>query len=204
MIFIVLLIFFSNLLMAKENCSLHKNNLNTDPNLIEIFDDINCSELSIGQTKLVNYEHSESPTSLEHKYIIERVGTNEYKLKLNLKFQENTLWPMENSELDKTIRRNINNCLDEINPRLKGPDNVSLNIEILEPNSENKKKYKKIESVITVSDTPVKREHSHFYSLQSSCPVIIHELLHLMGLVDEYTEITNIPFYKQVVEQSDQ
>lgn len=167
-------------------------------NLIEIANKATCAELPIGKSNIVNFDRNSSPTRVPHKYELTRVSPDKYKIRLNLRLQENTLRARENTDLTKKMRSKIEKCLEWINPHLLGPDNKRLEIELIDNSSEsNAKKYREIENWITVSEEKIPRENSGFYSLQTSCPVVAHELLHLLGLVDEYQEPVLISWYEQ-------
>jgi hypothetical protein len=166
-------------------------------NFYGLLDNLACQPLEVGTSKIVHLEANESPTTVRHKYILERTTSHTYKVKLNLVLQENTMRAKQETALCQKMRNKINGCLKEINQHLSGPDNYRIKIEIFEPNEENKKKYAEIAHYITVDSDPIERENSGFYSLHTDCATIAHELLHLMGLVDEYKEMANIPSYAQ-------
>ncbi len=52
-----------------------------------------CTELPIGQSKIVNFDKSNSPTGVSHKYELTKVSANKFKIRLNLRFKENTVEP---------------------------------------------------------------------------------------------------------------
>ena len=166
-------------------------------NVIEAIDKASCSELPIGKSVVANFDRTNSPTTVSHKYELLKTASDKYKVRLNLRFQENTLLARENTEITKKMRDKIQKCLEWINPHLLGPDNKKLELELIDPTESKIKKYDEITNWITVSEKKIPRENSGFYSLQTSCPVIAHELLHLLGLVDEYKEPIDIPWYEQ-------
>lgn len=167
-------------------------------NLIEIAEKETCAELPIGKSNIVNFDRNNSPTSVSHKYELTRISPDKYKIRLNLRLQENTLRARENTDLTKKMRSKIEKCLEWINPHLLGPDNKKLEIELIDNSSESSaKKYREIENWVSVSEEKISRHNSGFYSLQTSCPVIAHELLHLLGLVDEYREPIKMSWYEQ-------
>lgn len=167
------------------------------PVLYGILNSLSCQTLPVGKSKIVNVSDIESPTTVQHKYILEHPLSHLYKVKLNLVLQENTLRAKRETVLCQKMRKKINECLEEINQHLLGPNGQKIKIEILEPTEENQQKYAEIANVITVDSEPIERANSGFYSLQTSCSTIAHELLHLTGLVDEYREELNIPAYDQ-------
>jgi hypothetical protein len=161
-----------------------------------ILETASCGELSIGQTKVVNFDGS-SPTTVEHKYALDRTRENEYTVKLNLIFQADSVASGQNNELDTKMRSRIKKCLEWINPHLIGPNSKHLKFELIDSALSNSSEYKDIKTLITVSEKAISRENSKHYSLETSCPVIAHELLHLTGLTDEYQETDNIKWYEK-------
>lgn len=155
-----------------------------------------CRELNVGEEKIVNFSASASPSTVEHKYVLERINKDEYKIKLNLLFRGNKIFQDKPKKMGRKMQTRINKCLEEMNPKLLGPDREKITIELIPWAEKHLDKYKEIKSIVFVDDK-VERQNSHLYESQIDCDTILHEIFHLLGLVDEYKETLNIlPFEK--------
>lgn len=79
----------------------------------------------------------------------------------------------------------VNECLAEINGSLNGPFGQSLEIK-LEKSNQSSNPPPGIR--INVYDYPIERENTETWSTQTSCPIIVHEIFHYLGLADSYEE----------------
>lgn len=192
-LFFLIKLCFTVIQVRAETC----NQSTPFQNLKDVTDKATCSELPVGKSIIVNFDRSNSPTKVPHKYELMRIAPDEYKVRLNIRLRENTFLVRENTELTDQMRAKIQKCLEWINPHLLGPDDKKFEIELIDPIQSKIQKYEEIENWIAVSEEKIPRENSAFYSLQSSCPTIAHELLHLMGLVDEYAELIDISSYQK-------
>lgn len=88
---------------------------------------------------------------------------------------------------DKEMRDRVRSCIDFINPYLKmhRTTGESLRLELYDP-AIHKKRAPPTHN-IKVYDYSF-RETSQQWQRDSECSVILHEIFHLFGLVDEYTE----------------
>lgn len=152
----------------------------------DIVEQAACRDLDVGEKKVVNFETSDSPSTVEHKYILEKVKPDEYRVKLNLHFKEDKMFPDKPTKVGRRMQTRINKCLEDINPKLRGPDGEKLKIELIPWAEKHLPEYKDIKSLISVTNDKEAMPHSHGYRSNEECSVILHELLHLMGLVDEY------------------
>ncbi len=112
----------------------------------------------------------------EVKYYIKHTG-NEVLIDLNLKFDQAGSAPKRN------YHNYVNQCLELYKSFLKGPEGETLSIRV------GNKEY----PPPTVIDILPKgtRAHSEGYSEDIDCPTVLHEVLHLLGLADEYPEKTS-------------
>ena len=147
-----------------------------------------CPDLPVGKSRLINKDDKDSPTGVQQKYKLSRLDQNTYEVALNLKFNPNPQYlkslKMTGGELQISLRRKIEECIKTMNPKLVGPDGKKIKIRL----ADGSEKDSPPEVNIGVDD--VKREHADLYSFSSGCPTVAHELMHLMGLVDEYQEMS--------------
>lgn len=136
--------------------------------------------LAKGTTKVVDLAARQSVTGVEQRYAISAADDKEYRVELNLAFTTGPLGIKDNKlTLSKT--QEVQKCLDEINPFIKGPkgEKLSFHLGTSAP------------SVSIEIGPPKYRSHSRKWAGDADCSTIFHELLHLVGLVDEYIDTTD-------------
>ena len=161
----------------------------------QLTNELNCRPLDIGGKTVVSDQSSASLTKISRDYILKRVNETTYKIILNIKFNEYSLLRQIKHLVDKTetskekqMRQKVNSCLSLMNPYLKGPNNQRIEIELANINTQDVDE-QKIRNEILISEENDFQVHSKAFKLDMDCPVILHELLHHLGLVDEYAEI---------------
>ena len=185
---IIGLALISNVFAANNICTAQfgfsKNLLRVKQSLIAP-EDSSCQPLKVGAARNFNIDHRHSPTTVEQRYELTRISEKQYKIRFNISF-----YAEENQEIDSTknlaysfVWRNLaNDCLAKLGNSLKGPNGESLRMEIENPEVKN-----------SVPKTEVGlvdegRANSHAWEKKMDCATVLHELLHLTGLVDEYKE----------------
>lgn len=150
----------------------------------DITDQMNCLPFTPGEprNRQVNIAGESSPSGLEHLYNINYDGRG-FELEVNLSFY--AISPDEpNPERFEEITRT---CLAQANEFIQGPNGAPLSINLYEgdPSSPEAPALK----TISINDSG-HRSNSNSWSrdIENSCPTIIHEILHVMGLCDEYPE----------------
>ncbi len=137
---------------------------------------IGCTEVPVGESLPVVYRGSEI-RPLGANYLLSRVSPNEYRIDLNLKFTG------ENQNQESGMAERISNCLRSLSGKLISEDGQSLSIGLL--NSQDAQKIAQTQITIQPPDF---RSNAFNYESDIDCPVITHEVFHLLGLVDEYVE----------------
>lgn len=155
-----------------------------------------CTPLQIGQIKNLNVGRYESPTTVPHKYQLQRITQNDYKIKFNIAFEDSdgeindNIDPKGESAEATRARaytyvwsKKANECLEKVKGKLKGPQGENLILEVVgnPPKSTIPKIYVSLKSNV--------RANSRMWDKQMSCATVLHELLHVTGLVDEYKEL---------------
>ncbi|NUM87847.1 MAG: hypothetical protein HUU37_01450 [Bdellovibrionales bacterium] len=138
-----------------------------------------CVDLEIGESRIVDADAHLSPTPVEHKYKLSRTSLTEYEATFNLNF---TLAGRGTDPREEMRMRNrVKNCLAVANKALRGPSGETLRLRVQQPGERPA-----APEVGIRIENPGLVNHSRGYAADIACPAIIHELLHLMGLVDEY------------------
>ena len=157
-------------------------------NLLEAVDEINsCSDTEVGGTKIIN----NTLNGITQKYAMTRDSENKYTISFNLNFfNAANSGDRAITDDEKMVMHNeINTCLEQRNPFLKDGRGKQLNLKVMSPAETSRlPTYKKPPIVNVGIDFNNTRAHSKRYTWDIGCSTIVHELLHLTGLHDEYSE----------------
>ena len=187
------LYYISNIVYKKNNtqkliCSKVRENKDLG-SIFGLLNDIeevaNCSEIQVGQTRVVN----SSQSRVAQRYSIERTSDNAYKLNFVLNFGRDREYDSSSGkEIDSSaMHSRISSCLEGINPFLFGPDGEKIDIQVYDKTSvKTLPEFKRPRAIsMDIVEDNVNSEQVK-YSASINCPTIIHELLHSTGLHDEY------------------
>jgi|GEM_PF-4553704 len=137
---------------------------------------LQCTELKAGETKAISGDYG---SGISSQYIlskkIDQSGKTVFKAIIPVLFTGADLF---NDKLQKKAQ----SCFDEIASDLEGPDGEKLEVLITPPDDSGL-----VINTINVSESAV-RANSQNWNPQISCRTIVHEIFHLLGLVDEYQE----------------
>ncbi|MEK6623708.1 MAG: hypothetical protein AABY86_01985, partial [Bdellovibrionota bacterium] len=140
---------------------------------------LQCVSLALGEAKSI--DSSDLGTGLPSKYRLKKTGNKTFVAQLNLNFK--TAQGKNNPALDARYRGKVTQCLNRVNGQLKGPDGQSLKIELGPKNGPTA-----APPVAIRIQTADYRSNSANWESDIRCDMVLHELLHLLGLVDEYEE----------------
>lgn len=140
--------------------------------------------LSPGVSKDFAVRRSVSPTGLPMNYRLTRNQDGSFDVILNISFYESSSSPEKKYDpiLTKKWRDISEKCLQSIDGHAWGPDGIPIKFKIY--NSD----YDSVPFGTAIEMRDSGRAHSLGWTRDLECPVILHELLHLTGLVDEYAE----------------
>lgn len=156
-----------------------------------------CELLPIGQSLLVRPETLNNTHDLYGSYKITRIDEKTSEIAVNVSFQPTCdSSEFTNKRIAQAWLNRANQCLENFRPYLLGPDGHQLQFKVIsEANLP-----KNVVKVHHVSNDRL-RATSGLYGLTLPCTTILHEVLHLTGLVDEYIE-TKDDYYNVVTEKS--
>lgn len=138
-------------------------------NQIATTSDVRCEELGIGESRDIRNSSSNSPTSVHMAYKLTRTDANTYRVGLNLNFTQN-----------EEFQNQLPGCLNLLNSGSFNGQNNSQQIEFVQDPS--------APHFNIGSQDEGERSHSRSWAIGISCETIIHEVLHVVGLADEYRE----------------
>lgn len=147
-----------------------------------------CVDLKVGETRVTSHEDFAQESKVEQKFAVTNIGNNTYKVDIVLNFKS-----FDMPRINLTYNR-VRTCLNEINSNPSAQDSLGrkLKINIHTPQEALRIPAEKRPPMvdINIADTSI-RENSRAYQIDTECSVVLHELLHLLGLRDEYQESSN-------------
>ena len=149
-------------------------------------DQIQCSELEPGQENRIY-----PGTSLDDRsYNIKKAQDGTYSITLNLKFSadEDYDGDVPKDQVPAYYMREVQNCLNKANEKMLGPDGEKLKIVIQAPKKQDTDRCENSDTKEIAIGSQEHRSHARKYESDIDCPAITHEILHLLGLCDEYKE----------------
>ncbi len=181
-------------------------------------EDKHCVDVKVGEKKPVAMQHSESPTSVSHLYELERPSDKEYTLNFKIALNHADADFVESQQEATKLILDLNNhydhmdaCLADLNPYMKGPNGQSLKLKITRPSvtrkittttdSNGKAGYKinsqlnsqleksSVNQITLLPKGSDKRANNEEHRQNLECATVVHEILHLAGLCDEYEEV---------------
>jgi hypothetical protein len=147
------------------------------------FESEDCQNIPLRIGDAVKFRHG-GRLQVPSYHVINRIDQNRYKATLNLSFNN----PQDPSSGPLMLQK-VRKCMQEIGPYLKGPDNQSLSISILTPSEASALPENQRPELYNINVTNENiRGDAQNYRKDFTCETITHEILHLLGLCDEYHE----------------
>ena len=154
-----------------------------------------CIPLEVGETRATaSYDNSpiyDDPTQatrdgkgVEQKYAVTNLGNDTYQIDLALNF-----FAYDHGRIAR-MNRKVKECLEEANTRTSDRLGRKLIFKMHTPAEAAQIPVERRPPLrtISISEDDNIRGHSTSYNVNFSCATVLHELLHLMGLHDEYEE----------------
>lgn len=152
-----------------------------------------CNELNQQDQKVVTINRLFSPTKVESYYTIVNVGPNEHDIYINYNLIFDRSLNSESQNLEFEYKEKIQACFTKYDDKLMDEKGRRIHLKVY--NDQNDIAMPR--GVSIKIDRTSDREDSRNYALNSGCEVIIHEALHLVGLVDEYYESSMKTFFSK-------
>jgi hypothetical protein len=131
-----------------------------------------CIKLKVGESRIINMNNIESPTGLATKYKLERSSESTHRVEVNIFFSP----AVNRAEMVSRTKK----CFKKLDKQLVGPFQERIQLALSSDRSAP-------QVDINIIDGEF-RSNSANWKRTASCATIIHETLHLLGLVDEYSE----------------
>ena len=143
-----------------------------------------CSELQPGREKIIF-----SDTGLDKSYSVKRESDGAYSIYLNLQFSTDSDYNgvIPANQIPDHYIQKTQRCLNQANQKMLGPNGEQLKIVIGESEEQEGKNCSNDKIEIKIGSIS-HRSNASKYAFGINCPTIVHEILHLLGLCDEYQE----------------
>lgn len=138
-----------------------------------------CKPNQPGEIKVI--DEYKGPTGISAEYSLLQNSPKSWtaSIALNVKSAEG----VQGQAMFERIKR----CINIASPHFKGENGKSLTIAILSPTDREKLPSNKRPPLVDIDIQPVDaRSNSAAYAADISCSTIVHEVLHILGLCDEY------------------
>lgn len=141
-----------------------------------------CEPLSPGTAKLFEQDYNNYYATGD--YLLTRKPDGNHQVLLNLNFKKGS-----GSIQPEVMMQRTKECLVEASPFMKGPNGELIELVALTPDEIKKlpRKQRPKENNISIEKADFGTNAAQ-YAESVQCPTIVHEVLHLMGLCDEYEE----------------
>ena len=174
---------------AQMPCTECAINSESEHPLLDFFNTLNeqsqCFDLEPGEEKIVHpgtrlYKHG--------SYTVQRKPDGSYSIALNLQFlaDEDYDGEVPKDQVPQHYMKEVQKCIKQANKGMLGPKGEKLQIVINEPPQNDNCSAARTEHISIGSKDH--RSNSGKYESDASCSTITHEILHLLGLCDEYEE----------------
>ena len=140
-----------------------------------------CEELPVGESFVRDMDYKESPTGVEQKYGLFRESLDTYEVIVNPKFIGDT------RESERAMAERVSACLETEAFKYTEKKDIKLKFKLFDES--DKSKFLTPPPMVPIEIVGTKnRANSGAYPVNINCITVLHEVLHLTGLVDEYKE----------------
>lgn len=150
----------------------------------EAVDQTQCSDLKPKQSRRVY-----SGSGIDTSYKIQAREGGGYEVPLTLQFEPDKDYdgPVPPHRVGRHYQAQAQECLKKASEKMLGPNGEKLNI-VIQPPPKTSSACPSGEVRKIKVGSKHHRSHSEKYASDIDCPTITHEVLHLMGLCDNYEE----------------
>lgn len=185
--------FFSKTSELVASCQLNSEQTNEELNaLLSALEALNsCISLKADESAIVRGDQG---SGVDSRYVLSMLpavkGKAAFRVTINPEFAR------EDAEFDVGINKYYSDkarkCLANVQDKLIGPNGERLEIKLYDDvkNETSIKNAPPPKVRVEIAKSEI-RDHSKKWSPNSDCSTIIHELFHLIGLADEYEEVSS-------------
>lgn len=141
---------------------------------------LNCIDLKPGQTKVIAYQDGQ-PSGIGGNYSLTKRPDGGFDVGIALEVRD------ANSQRSSELQARIKNCIADANGYFKGPRDERLRFNIMTKEEARLLPISQRPGTNRISILPENaRSNAAAYAANIDCATIVHEVLHLTGLCDEY------------------
>ena len=145
-----------------------------------------CAPLKMGEVKVV----SPNKDDVGGNYALKKIGKNKLEATIAVDFSGGNAY---NPALSLDLFDKTKSCLEQVGPYLKSPSGEQLSVKIIDKYESLQLPVEKRPDLQTIKIEPSDyRSKSAAYAKDINCETITHEVLHILGLHDEYKENSKI------------
>ena len=147
-----------------------------------------CEPLAVGAARNIFIGRFDNHAKMAPRYILKRVSETHHEVYFRMKFINTTNSRDSSEELNKIFQAKAQSCADKYRDSLVDPSGRSISLMMFDE-ATHKQQLGGEPTLVTIAIIPKgKRSYSGGYARNIECKDMIHELLHIAGLVDEYDE----------------
>lgn len=140
-----------------------------------------CRIQKAGTTRII--DRVDNPLMNGQKYALTKIDGKNYRIDLKIKFDP---WHMNGkvtpADMEK-MQQTMKDCLYYVNKKMKGPNGEKIEIRVNESTAPKDLP----ETTVNVSHG-IPRQDSQNWGPDIKCSTMTHEMMHLLGFIDEYEE----------------
>lgn len=145
-----------------------------------------CGSLAVGETRVTD----SMLHTIEQKFAVTNIGNNTHRVDIVIDFV-----PAEGLENEPGVAakmmEKMQGCMGELNKVTKDSLGRKLNFNVITPAQAESNLAPNNPVTIPIRVRPDGDRHSsRSYSVKAKCSIMTHEMLHLLGLHDEYHDVT--------------
>lgn len=145
---------------------------------------LTCVGLKEGESRVVSWKEG-APTGLSGNYLLKKTGPKTHDVLVGIDVPAGGFGVTK-----EEMQQRIQSCIKDVTPYLKGPGGEQLQLSIVSPQDTARMPINQRPPMNRVSiQSAGGRSHSSSYEADIDCPTITHEVLHLLGLCDEYNGV---------------
>jgi hypothetical protein len=168
---------------SKNSCFLDKSNPEQD--IFQVISDhrklLTCIDLKAGEAKVVSHRDG-APSGIGGNYTLRKKENGDHEIVVGIDIVADNFGVKKEDMFER-----IQQCMTAVSPYMNGPDGTNLDFKILNTDEIKKLPVSEMPRINNVSiQAPGSRSNSASYKADIDCPTITHEVLHLLGLCDEY------------------
>jgi hypothetical protein len=157
------------------------------PNLVSAQSAPLCRDLEIGERQRIFFSFQNSRTGLPIHYYLSRKSQSAYEVAVPILLRDNTSSSTaEGLKVVRAMKEKINQCLAEDQFYIPAPNNTKVILKALFPEENPQVIFEP--SIDRIDIYHQVHPNTRQFPVGIGCDVIVHELLHRTGLVDEYPD----------------